>query len=439
MKKLYFLALMFPISLFAKSYLISSVPLPKIAVLNLDPFACNEKCLQKYLKEGFLFSFLSHTDTKFQDVELGKVKEKYLAMFNVKQTTPQIASQTTSQTTPPAANETTYEATYKATSKIASQDKIRIALLLPYKKITRYAASTTNASFAYLMSKKYPFELKSYKIEDESHKEISSALKKIQEDGFNYVIAPLTQEGEDIVSKINPQINIFFPTINKKDAHSNSKFLYYGGIDYRAQSDLLLSKSTSPLVIFYDESEVGKQLSSYQEYAFKNKNSEHKNPSVIKLSIPQKITNLESQLKDNSRINGGSFFINTPIVKSGMVISQLTLYDTNAANILSTQTNYNPLLLTMTQYQDRKKMIVANSITQNRDILIEINSFLSNDIVYDWINYTTTVGVDYFTHIISGEKREYTIEVQDNQMIYPIVLTKPSLSSFIPYGLGDEE
>lgn len=440
MKKLYFLALLFPISLFAKSYLISSVPLPRISVLNLDPYACNEKCMQKYLKEGFLFSFLSYTDTKFQDVEIGKVKEKYLAMFNVKQTaTAQVASQTTTQSPSQASSEATYEATYQPVSKITSQEKIRIALLLPYKKITRYAASTTNASFAYLMSKKHPFELKSYKIEDEGHKEISNALKKIQEDGFNYIIAPLTQEGESVVSQINPQINIFFPTINKKDTHSNSKFFYYGGIDYRAQSDLLLNQSASPLVIFYDESEIGKQLSAYQESAFKTKNIEGRNPSVIKFSIPQKTTNLESQLKDNSRISGGSFFINTPIVKSGMIVSQLTLYDTNAMNILSTQTNYNPLLLSMTQYQDRKKMIVANSITQNKDVLIEINSFLSNDIAYDWINYTTTVGVDYFTHLISGENREYSIEMQNNQMIYPIVLTKPSFSSFIPYGLSDEE
>lgn len=370
MIRLYIFTLLLPIALFCESSLTSNIPLPKTDVQNLDPT----------LPENTNVEYSSALEAK------------------------------------PA----------------ASDAKLRIALLIPYSKIGRYATSTTNASFAYLMSKNRPFELKSYKIEDESYDEIFKTLKKIQADGFSYIIAPLTQSGEKIVSKINPQINIYFPTINKKDTQTTSKYLYYGGIDYRAQSDLLLKESVSPLVIFYDKSEIGEQLSNYQEYKFKQDNATTRN-NVVKFSIPQQITSLEDQLKDNKRISGGSFFVNTPIVKSGMIMSQLTLYNTNATNVLSTQTNYNPLLLSMTQYQDRKNMIIANSITQNNDELIETNSLLGNDIVYEWINYTTTVGIDYFSYIISGTKREYNIENINNQMIYPIVLLEPSVSRFIPY------
>lgn len=370
MIRLYIFTLLLPIALFCESSLTSNIPLPKTDVQNLDP------------------ALLENAN-----VEHSSVLE---------------------------------------TKPAASDAKLRIALLIPYSKIGKYATSTTNASFAYLMSKNRPFELKSYKIEDESYDEIFKTLKKIQADGFSYIIAPLTQSGEKIVSKINPQINIYFPTINKKDAQTTSKYLYYGGIDYRAQSDLLLKESVSPLVIFYDKSEIGEQLSNYQEYKFKQDNATTRN-NVVKFSIPQQITSLEDKLKDNPRISGGSFFVNTPIVKSGMIMSQLTLYNTNATNVLSTQTNYNPLLLSMTQYQDRKNMIIANSITQNNDELIETNSLLGNDIVYEWINYTTTVGIDYFSYIISGAKREYNIENVNNQMIYPIVLLEPSVSRFIPY------
>ncbi|MGE4418644.1 MAG: hypothetical protein AB7D38_02275 [Sulfurimonas sp.] len=410
MKKKYIFMMLFPALLCAKSFLISEIPLPKTDVQNLDPYPCNKECLQEHLENGHIFSFLAHADQILEDDVLEARREEYLSIFNIK--------------------------------KIFIQSKLRIALLLPYKKIARYAASTTNASFAYMMSKNRPFELKSYKIEDESHEEIISALKKIKEDGFSYVIAPLTQDGEKIVSNINPDINIFFPTINKKDTKTTSSYLHYGGIDYKAQTDLLLNESKSPLVIFYDQSAIGVQLSKYQEQAFKSKysqNKKDKKPIVVKFSIPQQTTNLQEQLEENKEINGGSFFVNTPIIKSGMIISQLTLYDTNATNILSTQTNYSPLLLSMTQYQDRKNMIIANSITQNKDVLIETNSLLGNDIVYDWINYTTTVGIDYFSHLISGEKREYDIEHRDNQMIYPINLLKPSVSRFIPYRLIYEE
>lgn len=414
MKKLYFLMLLFPFVLYAQSFLISNISLPKTSIQNLDPYSCDESCLEEHLENGYIFSFLAHANTKLENEEFERERVKYLSMLNIKW--------------------------------FMQESKIRIALLLPYKKIARYAASTTNASFAYLMSKNRPYELKSYNIEDESHEEILQALQKIREDGFYYVIAPLTQEGEKVISTINPDINIYFPTINKKDNNTTSNYLYYGGIDHRAQSDMLLKNSASPLVILYDNSAMGEQLSYYQEHKFRNRYSadenttlldslqnENQDLTVIKFSIPQRTTNLEKQLKDNEKINGGSFFINTPIIKSGMILSQLTLYDTNATNILSTQTNYNPLLLSMTQFQDRKNMIIANSITQNKDVLIEINSLLGNDIVYDWINYTTTVGIDYFSHLINGEKREYDIKTKDNQMIYPIKLLQPSFSRFIPY------
>lgn len=408
-----FIILLFPFLLTAQSFLISNIVLPKTSIQNLDPYPCDEDCLEDYIEEGFIFSFLAHSPSKLDDKELESVRLNYLSLFNIR---PEITS-----------------------------SKIKIALLLPYKKIGRYASSTTNASFAYLMAKNKPFELKSYQIEHENYEDISKALQQIQEDNFNYVIAPLTQTGEKVVSSIDPQINIYFPTINKKDSTSKSNYLYYGGIDYRAQSDLLLNEAMFPLIIFYDQSVIGSTLSNYQksefELKFNNKEtySQDIEKSVIKFIIPKRTTNLERQLKENENINQGSFILNTPIIKSGMIMSQLTLYDTNATNILSTQTNYNPLLLSMTQYQDRKNMIIANSITQHKDVIIETNSLLGNDIVYDWINYTTTVGMDYFLSQLSSEKREYDIELVNNQMIYPIELVQPSLYRFIPYKLATEE
>ena len=402
MKKKYIILLL-PFMLYAKSFLISSIPLPETSIQNLDPYSCDEECLEDYLNKGLIFSFLAHADYPLNSENLQNIKKKEFLTLNI--------------------------------NTIASNTKIKIALLLPYKKIGRYSSSTTNAAFAYLMSNNVPFELKTYKIENENYKDIKEALEKIKHDKFNYVIAPLTFLGEKIVSKINPNLNIYFPTINKKDSNTNSSYLYYGGIDYRAQSNLLLKETTSPLVIFYDKSSIGKKLSLYQQkqYMEMDNNLSKEGKTVIKFIIPRRTTNLKRQLKENKKITEGSFFVNTPIIKSSMIISQLTLYDTNATNILSTQTNYNPLLLSMTQYQDRKNMIIANSITHHEDVIIETNALLGNDIVYDWINYTTTVGIDYFFNKIMKNTRKYNIDIVNNQMQYPIELIKPSVSRFIPY------
>jgi len=424
MTKLIFL--LFPLAIFAQSFLISNIPVPKTYIQNLDPYPCDEECLEQYIDNGMIFSFLAHAQSKLNNKNQDEIRMMNISILNLGSST--------------------------------SSGKIRIAMLLPYKIIGRYAASTTNSTFSYLITKNRAFELKSYKIESEKEEDISKAISQIKSDGFHYVIAPLTKHGADTLTKLNPDIYVYFPTINKDDVNSSSPYIFYGGIDYKAQSDMLLKEAVSPLVIFYDKSMIGRKLSIYEEKSFKNrtyldndradltsfsqedklfemKNEDNlvQEDKVIKFSIPRRITNLERQLKENENIVGGSFFLNTPIVKSGMIMSQLTLYDVNATNVLSTQINYDPLLLSMTQYNDRKEMIVANSITEKNNILIESNALLSNDIVYDWINYTTTVGTDYFFNMITNDIREYSIDVQNNQMIYNIELLKPSLSRFIKY------
>ena len=412
MKQIILILLFLPLYLNAQSFLISNIPLPKSYIQNLDPYPCDERCMQDYLDNGMIFSFLAHADSQLQNSEHNEVRMMNVSILNL--------------------------------GSVVFSDKLRVAMLLPYKKIGRYAASTTNAAFAYLITRNHSFDLKSYKIESESYDDIAKALRKIKTDGFEYVIAPFTKVGASIVVKINPDINIYFPTIHKKDLNANTPYLHYGAIDYEAQSKLLLDEAVSPLIIFHDKSSIGKKLSIYQKKQFledKNSNidielfsaqiSEPK--EVINFTIPRRITNLEKQLKNNEKIQKGSFFINTPVVKTGMIMSQLTLYDSNATNILSTQINYDPLLLSMTQYQDRKKMIIANSITQQNNILIEANALLSNDIMYDWINYSTTVGVDYFYNLITNENREYNIPIEDNQMVYKIELLRPALSRFIKH------
>ena len=403
---------------FSKSFLISNIPIPKTYIQNLDPYSCNEQCLEEYLDNDMIFSFLSYANKKLPNTQLDDVRMMHISILNLG-------------------------------SNVFSS-KLKIALLLPYNKIGKYASSTTNASLAYLMTKNHSFKLKSYKIENENIEEILKSIELIKSDGFSYVIAPVTQIGAKNIATINPELNIYFPTINKKDINTTSKSLYFGGIDYQAQSDKLLKEAVSPLVIFYDKSVIGNKLATYEENKFKENNisldenltdfnlTEHSdvNKTVIKFSIPRRTTNLEKYLKENVDLNASSCFINTPIVKTAMIMSQLTLYDTNTTeitNILSTQINYDPLLLSMTQYSDRKNMIIANSITEQNNMLIETNSLLSNDIVYDWINYTTTIGIDYFYSLITSDMRDYNISLENNQMQYKIELIKPSYSKFIKH------
>ena len=420
MKNLILTFLFLPFALYGQSYLISDIPLPKVYVQDLDPYECDEYCRQLYLDNGMIFSFLAHANSQLENEKQESIRSMSIALFNL-----------------------------GGTADFSTTKQLKIALLLPYRLIGKYATSTTNAVMAYLMAKNQHFELKTYKIESESQVEIQNALMHIQQDGFSYVIAPLTKDGATTLSSLNPKVNIYFPTVNKRDAVKESAYLFYGGIDYKAQSDMLIKEAVSPLVIFYDKSALGRTLALLEESEFKYTQLPQssmidaytqepqrvldENKKVIKYSIPPTTTNLKYYLDKNEKIQKASFFINTPIIKTGMIMSQLTLYDANATNVLSTQINYDPLLLSMTQYDDRKDMIIANSITEENNTFIEANSLLGNDIVYDWINYTTTVGIDYFYSLVTQRPRDYNIDVEDNQMQYHIELLKPTRYSFKSY------
>lgn len=415
-----FLILLMPLFLMAESFLVSSIPLPKTYVQDLDPYECDEQCLRDLIDEGQIFSFLAHAKHRTEDPELNDIRLIFASVLNL--------------------------------GSVRQSDELRIAMLLPYKRIGRYAYSTTNAAFAYMLAKNKAFEIKTFEVEDESADALDEALQQIESEGFYYVIAPVTKEGASTIAGLDSELTIYIPTINKRDVDTSSPTLYFGGIDYRAQIDTLLHEAVTPLVMFDDKSALGKELGSYTTEAFMEPEGNTttmrrtldplsddivtkpaKRRKSYTYAIERSTSNLEYQIKENKRIQFGSFMLNTPIVKSGMIMSQLTLYDTNVTNILSTQINYDPLLFSMTQYRDRKTMIIANSIGENNNILIEANNLLGNDIVYDWINYTTTVGTDLLYHLITQEEREYTLPLEEHQVQYPIRLEEPSYSSFIEH------
>lgn len=420
----------------AQSFLVSAVPLPKTYVLNTDENDCDNECLYQLVAEERFFSFLAHADDKIDNPELNDILLIKTALFNIE--------------------------------RIRQYTELKIAMLLPYKVIGRYAYSTTNAAFAYYLTKNRAFELKTYHAESEDLEELEKVLKKIEEDDFHYVIAPLTSVGAYNVASLDLAMHIFFPTIHESDMNISNDYIYYGGINYKKQIESLMPYASTPLTVFYDQNTLGKKLTQItkEEYKFafdqnitqdriihKDENGEDlsekemaeqnlsyaSKPKFYAFPIAKRTSNLEIQLDENAKIQEGSFLLNTPVVKSAMVMSQLTLFDVNISNVLSTQINYSPELLLLTQAKDREKMLIANSINYHNNIMIESNALLQNNIVYDWINYATTIGADYFYHLITSSHREYPQEMIANQIEYPISIVKPTLSRFITVELIKED
>ena len=392
-----FFTLLLPIFLYAQSSKISTIPLPRTYVQNLDIYPCAEQCMQEMLEHGQIFSFLAHSDIDLEDNALNESKLIYATLFNL--------------------GSTRFGGAFK------------IAMLLPHKKIGKYAYSTTNSVFSYMLAKNANFEISSFKVDSETREDLEVALQQITNSGFNFVIAPMTPDGANTLIDIHPDLHVYFPTVNVKDINTTAQNFYFGGIDYEAQSASLFEYVTSPLIIFHNKSTVSKKLRNYDLSFYAQVELPEKR--LIEYEIEQRTSNLAHILKGNERLLDGTVILNTPLIKSSMIMSQLTLHDSNVSTILSTQINYDPLIFSTTQYRDRESMLIANSISENSAVLAETNRLLGNDITYDWINHSTSIGIDFFYYLMTGEPREYSLQILNNQVQYPIEIVWPNLSKFL--------
>jgi hypothetical protein len=211
--------------------------------------------------------------------------------------------------------------------------------------------------------------------------------------------------------------------VNKNDIKDikllENKNIIYGAINYKSQFDALISfVRTKRLVDFYDNSPIGAVLHNYLK--------------DTKLIYTKKINNNNGSykrfLKHNRYLTNSTIILNTPIVKSSILLSTLTANEVKYANILSTQINYTSLIFSLTQISDRRNLIVASSTTQYPYNLEEYIQLVHSNLKYNWVNYSIAVGTEYLMNNKLVHFKE--IKLHNNQIIYPIYLYKVGRSSF---------
>jgi len=309
-------------------------------------------------------------------------------------------------------------------SEYMTRGSLKVALLAPKKVIKSYTNSVSNAVMSYLIFKDVPFQFEVFDSGDEEEASIYQKLSEIRAKGYQFVIAPFTQKGAEIVIRNASDLLVFIPTINKYEVPEASANIIFGGIDYRKQIDALLTYANDKIVLFNDGSRRSQELSMYiKEQAFDS--------VVYEKDIKKIKTNLKSIIKNNKKLKKSSIFLNMPIVKSSLLASQLSQYNVEPHVLLSTQANYNPLLLKLTQYKDREYFYIANSISNYDPKLKEINLLLGNNPSFSWIDYSASIGMDYIlsTQLENGQ-RVFNEDIYDNQIKYKVHIEKAGESNF---------
>lgn len=298
--------------------------------------------------------------------------------------------------------------------------KMKVAFMYPSNLVSKYSKSSINTISGYLSHQNTDYELVVIDTESENPAKIASAFQEVRSANIKNVIALFTPNSiSTLNSVVSNDLKVYLPLIEKKEASTSNSSLIFGSISYDDQIKKLDSYSNSNSnVMFYQDSYLGAKLKKSYDLIVSNSR------------LKKEINKNENNFKDivvSSGIANSALYLNTDIVKTSMILSQLRAYDVKPNVVLSTQLNYDPLLMTLTQEQDREQLILANSIdVVDKELKDEISTF-GGDIQYEWVNYSVLVGINYLYY--GKNTNLIPTKIENNQAMY-----NPRLFKCTEYG-----
>ena len=363
---------LFSLLLFAQPQHLSPLPLPKTTFIDLSVYKCNEECLEDLLQKGEVFTFLAKLGNE-NVKKFSSVYTKFAMLFSM--------------------------------SAPHSFENIHIHIVSK-KYLNSINTQIVQSTLAYLGLQNLNFTITLQELEN--NESIQDALNP---DAFNIVVA--TFSDINAIDQLDSNATIFIPTINKKFTHTTKSNIFFGGIDYEAQIEKLLRLKEGQVAIFYlKNSPLSQTLTDFAARYVGDARLYPIDTSVQNLKI----------LKDNQEINESTILLNTPIVNTSLILSQMTYYDLAPFMKLSTQINYSPDIFRLTQPQDRKNLYMANSITHIPPVLNANDQLFAIQSYYNWISYAVQIGLDNFIASKFGKKRLFGESFLDNQIEYAIRL-----------------
>lgn len=314
--------------------------------------------------------------------------------------------------------------------KKSKRSAFKVALLIPKQLVGRYSVNISNTILAYLIARGIDYEFELFDSVDESSRNLKTHYDRIKQGSFHLVIAILSQQGvENLIDSVWISYPTYVPTINKERiTKSKPRNLYFGGISYKEQLDMLLPLMRDARVVEYgDDSQIGLYLTNLF-------NTYNLNPTRQRTINNQDASNFTRMLPQESPYFAGqNLLLNTSASKSGLLLSQIRYSARAPKRFLSTQVNFNPTILQLSMPSSRRNFFVVNAIGESDKKLNEYATLLNSDLQYDWVSYATCIGVEFGLSLYErGFKRYFGESMQSNQIQYKNRIFTTNESAFIP-------
>lgn len=302
----------------------------------------------------------------------------------------------------------------------STKANIKLAFVYPSSLVSKYAKNSINTVAGYFSFLKANYDLVVIDTVNETPDSINKAFEEIKSKNITKVIALFTPNSTATLGRLYlDDIYVYLPLIEKKELLEENNNLIFGSISYEEQLKKLSYYSNGANVLFHQSSYLGNKLKNSYELVVDN--------TIARKEIKKDETNFRSLVVD-SRLRNSSVFLNVDIVKSSLILSQLRANDIYPYMIFSTQINFDPVLMTLTQDKDREKLLLANSIEEvNAKLKDEVLSFGGN-IIYEWVDYSTLVGANY---LINGNNSLIPTKIVDNQAVFNTRLFKSTDYGFV--------
>ena len=298
---------------------------------------------------------------------------------------------------------------------------VKLAFVYPSTLVSKYAKSSLSTISGYLSYKQANYNLIVVDSKNESYENINNAFSKLKEEGVTDVIALFTPNALNNLNKIvTDDFKVYLPLIEKKDSLENNDNLIFGSISYDDQLKKLSYYSNGKNSTFYQETYLGTKLKNSYDFVIGNSN------------LRKEISNDEKNFKNivnDSRLKNSSLFLNTDLVKSSLILSQMTVYEINPNTILATQILFDPMLMVLTQERDRQNLIIANSIGNVDSKLKDEIATVGGNITFEWVDYSTLVGTNYL--FSNGNSSLISTKIENNQAVYTPRLFKSTDIGFL--------
>ena len=298
---------------------------------------------------------------------------------------------------------------------------VKLAFVYPSTLVSKYAKSSLSTISGYLSYKQANYNLIVVDSKNESYENINNAFSKLKEEGVTKVIALFTPNALNNLNKIvTDDFKVYLPLIEKKDSLENNDNLIFGSISYEDQLKKLSYYSNGKNSTFYQETYLGTKLKNSYDFVIGNSN------------LRKEISNDEKNFKNivnDSRLRNSSLFLNTDLVKSSLILSQMTVYEINPNTILATQILFDPMLMVLTQERDRQNLIIANSIGDVDSKLKDEIATVGGNITFEWVDYSTLVGTNYL--FSNGNSSLISTKIENNQAVYTPRLFKSTDIGFL--------